>query len=162
MPTRREEYWLAYSAARTLPSASVVLDAGCGPTPHQHVLPAILASMGHGVIAVDRDAPKEGMQPHPAILRGVGDFTQTTFPDSSFDMVCCISVLEHIEPEERLAFAQEAHRALRKGGLLVVTMDECPPQEVVGMFQGFDFGPLEPEPPKHLYPRVAFAVGKKL
>jgi SAM-dependent methyltransferase len=49
------------------------------------------------------------------------DLTATTFPDESFDAIACLSVIEHgVDPE---AFAREASRLLRPGGVVVLSTD---------------------------------------
>jgi ubiquinone/menaquinone biosynthesis C-methylase UbiE len=47
-----------------------------------------------------------------------------TWPDATFDRVCSISVLEHIQPpEEQKKAVQELVRVLKPGGLLILTLD---------------------------------------
>lgn len=49
------------------------------------------------------------------------DLTRTGFPETSFDVATCISVIEHGVDCEK--FLSEASRLLRPGGLLFVTAD---------------------------------------
>jgi SAM-dependent methyltransferase len=60
-------------------------------------------------------------------LRSV-DLTQVPFPDGSFDLVTCVSVLEHI-PNYRGALA-EMVRVLAPGGKLLLTTDISPEKSV--------------------------------
>ncbi len=47
-----------------------------------------------------------------------------TWPDATFDRVCSISVLEHIQPQsEQKAAVQELTRVLKPGGLMILTLD---------------------------------------
>jgi len=60
-----------------------------------------------------------------------GDITSMCYRDGWFDAVACMSVIEHGVPLE--AFAAEAARVLRPGGLLVVSTDyDQSPPDVVG------------------------------
>lgn len=53
-----------------------------------------------------------------------GDARKLPYPDSSFDRVLCISMLEHVK-EGREKILSEMLRVLRPGGLLLLTMDVC-------------------------------------
>ena len=50
-----------------------------------------------------------------------GDLTNTDFPDNFFDVITCISVVEHGVNEEK--YFKEMHRILKKGGLLITSTD---------------------------------------
>lgn len=50
-----------------------------------------------------------------------GDLTNTEFPDNYFDVITCISVIEHGVDEEK--YFKEMHRILKKGGLLITSTD---------------------------------------
>ena len=50
-----------------------------------------------------------------------GDLTNTNFPDNFFDVITCISVIEHGVNEEK--YFKEMHRILKKGGLLITSTD---------------------------------------
>jgi hypothetical protein len=50
-----------------------------------------------------------------------GDLTNTDFPDNFFDIITCISVVEHGVNEEK--YFKEMHRILKKGGLLITSTD---------------------------------------
>jgi SAM-dependent methyltransferase len=52
------------------------------------------------------------------------DMTALDFGDSSFDVLYCLSVFEHLPAEALERACAEAHRVLRPGGRLVVTLDE--------------------------------------
>ena len=52
-----------------------------------------------------------------------GDLTRLPFPDASFDLVSCISVLEHMPPDTRTRGVQEMARVLKPGGQLLLTYD---------------------------------------
>lgn len=103
-----------------------VLDAGSGFT----FLPFLLSErLGASVTCVDASAALE-----PAFRRAAADEHDVRFirgdltaaggvGHSSFDAVLCISVLEHVRRRDRAWVLGELHRALRPGGLLVLTFD---------------------------------------
>lgn len=51
------------------------------------------------------------------------DLTRLPFPDASFDLVSCISVLEHMPPDTRTRGVREMARVLKPGGQLLLTYD---------------------------------------
>ena len=50
-----------------------------------------------------------------------GDLTNTIFPDDYFDIITCLSVIEHGVNED--IYFEEMHRILKKGGLLITSTD---------------------------------------
>ncbi len=65
----------------------------------------------------------------PALLRKYGvtyvraDLTKIPFPAETFDVVTCVSVLEHMPPPARTSGLTEMARVLRPGGRLILTYD---------------------------------------
>jgi len=51
------------------------------------------------------------------------DLTRLPFSDASFDLVSCISVLEHMPADTRVRGVQEMARVLKPGGQLLLTYD---------------------------------------
>ena len=125
-----------------------VLDAGCG----RGVLQYYLGRKGCKVSGCDIDGFRSrrllklqrlaaglGVAPQPDLtsrLRRNGrsfgvdvdyhiePMQRLTWPDATFDRVCSISVLEHIQPqEEQKKAVQELVRVLKPGGLLILTLD---------------------------------------
>lgn len=117
-PSKRWEYPWALERA-DLPPGSRVLDAGCGAS----VLPYYLAAEGHRVAGCDPavEPGRAGCRPH--VDHVSGDLADLPFAGRSFDVVFCISVIEHL-PHGRMPGAmQEMHRVLRPGGKLLLTTD---------------------------------------
>jgi ubiquinone/menaquinone biosynthesis C-methylase UbiE len=115
------------------------LDVGCGFS----LFPMYLAKQGLSVTAIDLDSAEiRILSPFLASLLSarvdyrIGNAVELDFPDNTFDRVYCISVLEHIEEEERngrlvnyhkknldIVAIREMLRVLKPGGLLVITVD---------------------------------------
>lgn len=101
-----------------------VLDVGCGSGASS----AALARMGFHVIGIDpveasvrigtRVVQEYGVGERVTFFVGAGG----TLPiqTGSFDVVLLCAVIEHVPPACRLALLQEAWRALRSGGLLLI------------------------------------------
>jgi len=61
---------------------------------------------------------------HGPVTYMPGDITATEFGDSTFEAIACLSVIEHgVDTDE---FLDEAYRLLRRGGVLVVSIDYWP------------------------------------
>jgi 2-polyprenyl-3-methyl-5-hydroxy-6-metoxy-1,4-benzoquinol methylase len=52
-----------------------------------------------------------------------GDLTALPFRPSAFDIVTCVSVLEHMSPDTRAVGVRDMARVLKPGGRLIVTYD---------------------------------------
>jgi SAM-dependent methyltransferase len=92
-------------------SSLCVLDAGCGRSMH-FVFPKESRIVGIDISPTELDT-------HPHLDEAiVGDVQTHRFPPSSFDVVVCWDVFEHLsEPEEALV---RFHEAVRPGGLVVL------------------------------------------
>lgn len=99
-----------------------ILDIGCGNA--RDILPML--ECGASIVGVDlsegmlqqarRDLAAAGY--HDVRLE-LGDATQLTFPDGTFDKVVCSETIEHI-PEAEKAIG-EMYRVLKPGGSLVIS-----------------------------------------
>jgi SAM-dependent methyltransferase len=127
-----EKNWDHLAAASTIlahtsPSARI-LDAGAEL--YSNVLPALFLCGYRELFGVNlafTDPARRG-----PIRYLPGDLTHTTFPDSFFDAITCLSVIEHGVPLE--AYFREMHRLLRPGGLLITSTDYYPtPIDTRGM-----------------------------
>lgn len=162
-PTRRSEFrWAAHQLEKL--KRGVVLDAGAGFNQEIHVMPYIAGNLGFDVMAVDAEVVALNMAHHPRVLRFCGDLCDLPFPDASYDVWLCVSVLEHMAMPEKQAALKEAFRLLKAGGVALVTTDETEPSQVEKwLFEaGFETGPVDSGRPKApLSPAVAVAIARK-
>ena len=167
LPTRWEEFtWVRVQVLLAQPDAHPldVLDAGTGTDPGAHILPEILATDGHRVIAVDCDDRTLNLPSSPSILRIVDDMRKFThLRHVGVDVYTTVSVVEHMHATERPAVWDEAFRVLRPGGTLIVTADDIPPQELANEIAAANFlvGGEEAFAGKHLNPKVAWVVARR-
>lgn len=99
-----------------MPPGSKILDVGCGPGE----IAAKLIECGYEVWGVD--------VAEPMILRArircgsdrfrVGDIESIPFPDSTFDAVVCLAVIEYLDSDE--AALAQIRRVLKPGGRAVI------------------------------------------
>jgi SAM-dependent methyltransferase len=117
----RPKNWDALGAVATVLAEcgtdARVLDAGSAR--YSSVLPWLrlygLTDLVGNNLEFGRDVHRDG------VLFRYGDITATDFPDSRFDAITCMSVVEHGVPLR--PFLTECARLLRPGGVLVVSTD---------------------------------------
>jgi 2-polyprenyl-6-hydroxyphenyl methylase/3-demethylubiquinone-9 3-methyltransferase len=114
--SRHRNPWLADEITRTLgPAAQRVLDLGCGGG----FLANYLALRGHSVTGIDTTAENlvvaRAHDPTASVRYEVADACALPYADASFDVVCAMDLLEHVDEPERLI--DEVGRVLRPGGL---------------------------------------------
>jgi SAM-dependent methyltransferase len=107
-------------AGLPLPPEPRILDAGCGSGRN-------LAELARFGTAVGLEPSERGAE--VARERGVGEVVEASidtmpFEDASFDLVCLLDVLEHIEDDRRAL--RELRRVARPGGLLLITVPAYP------------------------------------
>jgi SAM-dependent methyltransferase len=92
-----------------LPSATRVLDAGCGE--------GVIVDEYAGRLAI------EGLDPNYSSDHvRTGSLTALPYADASFDRALCLDVLEHLSFEEQPRALAELHRVLRPAGELLVSV----------------------------------------
>jgi SAM-dependent methyltransferase len=103
-------------ATCALPPGAQILDAGCG----SGLMLDELARYGRtaGVDISDHAVATARSRGHANVRRGA--IEQLPFPDSRFDLVTCLDVVEHT-PDDRRTLG-ELRRVTRPGGLLLVTV----------------------------------------
>jgi 2-polyprenyl-6-hydroxyphenyl methylase/3-demethylubiquinone-9 3-methyltransferase len=114
---RHRNPWVADTIASQLgPGAKTVLDLGCGGG----FLTNALAVRGHAVTGVDMEADALAVardhDPTGTVTYEVGDALALPYADASFDVVCAMDLIEHVEHPAQLV--AEAARVLAPGGLL--------------------------------------------
>ncbi|MGA3122869.1 MAG: bifunctional 2-polyprenyl-6-hydroxyphenol methylase/3-demethylubiquinol 3-O-methyltransferase UbiG [Polyangiaceae bacterium] len=108
--------WIATSIDRAFRGRAVrVLDVGCGAG----FLANALVKHGHDVTGIDASEESLAVAARHDETRSVryamGDAARLPFPDASFDVVCAMDFLEHVE--DPAAVVAEAARVLGAGGL---------------------------------------------
>jgi len=109
---------------RSIPSkARKILDVGSTGS----LLPLKLAKQGYNVYSIDS---REYHECHPNLTFMKGDILRSSFPDDFFDLVVCVSTIEHIglgaygdpryENGDKLV-AKEFGRILKEGGTLLLS-----------------------------------------
>lgn len=96
-------------------SPKEILDIGCGAG----FLSNFLAKQGHSVHGIDMsveslEVAKKYDETKSAVYKTANAY-ELPFPDESFDVVCAMDFLEHVEEPDRVI--KEASRVLRPGGV---------------------------------------------
>ena len=126
--SRQWEYLFVYSSIIAYAKKNKkikVLDAGSGITFFPYLL---LTSVKNAqIVCYDYDESLRSMfslvnkNLKKSIQFTTGDIRSLPFKDNTFDVIYCVSVLEHTGEYETII--KEFHRVLKTGGILIVTFD---------------------------------------
>jgi 2-polyprenyl-6-hydroxyphenyl methylase/3-demethylubiquinone-9 3-methyltransferase len=111
---RHRNPWIAERLRERSPSQQRILDIGCGAG----FLSNYLAREGFNVVGLDVSAASlevaRKFDPTNGVNYELGNALELPYPDRSFDAVCAMDLLEHVERPTRVI--SEAARVLRPNG----------------------------------------------
>ena len=105
------------TVARIIPT-DYVLDAGCGVGGSSNWLAGNIGCKVVGIDITESQLEKARQHAYPGVEFFSMDFCNTTFPDSTFDVVWAIESSCHAQ--DKADFVREAYRILKTGGRLAV------------------------------------------
>jgi ubiquinone/menaquinone biosynthesis C-methylase UbiE len=114
------EYPWAFTHSR-LRSGMRVLDAGAGYSAFLLYLAEIVPNAEYHAADPVYDFHTPAQLPHVRISKRAME--ELDYPDNHFDLVFCLSVIEHLNIEVRRAAIRQLARCLRPGGRVVLTVD---------------------------------------
>jgi len=97
------------SIARYVSASKSVLDVGCGEQPMR----GLIEKYGGAYIGVDISQNQQGS------VAVISSINKVSFHNSTFDLILCTEVLEHVSDTYSLFF--ELSRLLRPGGIIILT-----------------------------------------
>jgi SAM-dependent methyltransferase len=118
-------HWMAKHLGTLIGRKSRILDAGSGATFFPYFVPTEIPHVR--VNCCDTDASLRDVFAHinsrsmNQVEFEVQDIRDMSFPDDCFDVISCISVLEHLNEVDTAI--REFHRVLRQEGMLILTFD---------------------------------------
>jgi 2-polyprenyl-3-methyl-5-hydroxy-6-metoxy-1,4-benzoquinol methylase len=124
-PYRQWEYASLFRVLGDSLDGRTFLDVGGAGSP----LPCLLAENGARGVALDLQPLLVELSNHISHVRGldlkaeVADAVTLSGRSAEFDVVICISVLEHVPPANRQRLLRNVSRTLKPGGLLYLTFD---------------------------------------
>jgi SAM-dependent methyltransferase len=102
---RRRRYEL-FVEVMTLRPTDTILDVGCGGGGA-----LMMFNSTNSIVGLDLDAKnRASVERHPNATFTVGDARELPFDDGAFEIVFCNSLIEHVEPVDRQAVADEIRR----------------------------------------------------
>jgi len=107
-----------------------VLEAGCGAGRFTELLVAAGAEVHAVDLSVAVEANRLNVGDHPNYAVAQADILSLPFPSDSFDVVCCLGVLQHLPSPER--GIESLWTRVRPGGLLVIDHYRWDLRQLVG------------------------------
>ncbi len=143
--------WIAEEIRKKHPEAPVsILDIGCGAG----LLTNALALEGHAVSGIDLSEESLKIARNKDLTQKVryevANAYELPFPDASFDVVCAMDILEHVENPNKLI--QEASRVLKKNGLFFFHTFNRNPLSYIVIIKGVDWCVQNAPKNMHVYP----------
>jgi 2-polyprenyl-6-hydroxyphenyl methylase/3-demethylubiquinone-9 3-methyltransferase len=141
--------WVCKTIREKTHSSCDILDVGCGGG----LLSVPLALEGHHVTGIDLSEPSLAFARKKDITQSVrfqqADAQQLPFPDSSFDVVCAMDLLEHVPCAKEVV--QEASRVLRPGGIFFFHTFNKTPLSYLLIIKGVEWFVKNTPKDMHLY-----------
>jgi len=142
--------WVISSIHDEIGKRVQVLDIGCGAG----FLCNALAEKGHNVVGIDTSEESlkiaEELDETKTVLYHKADAYSLPFEDTSFDVVCAMDVLEHVEEPEKII--EEASRVLRPNGLFFFHTFNRNPLSYLVIIKGVEWFVQNTPPHMHVYP----------
>ncbi len=139
--------WILETVARTLGPGKKILDIGCGGG----FLTNALAQVGHNAVGVDLSNNSlkiaQAKDTTQKALYIQADALHLPFAEKSFDVVCAMDLLEHVE--EPAGVIREASRVLKEGGLFFFHTFNRNPLSWLFVIKGVEW--WLPNTPRHLH-----------
>jgi 2-polyprenyl-6-hydroxyphenyl methylase / 3-demethylubiquinone-9 3-methyltransferase len=139
--------WILETVEKILGPGKKILDIGCGGG----FLTNALAQVGHDAVGVDlSNNSLKIAQAKDATKKAVyiqADALHLPFPEKSFDVVCAMDLLEHVEQPAEVI--REASRVLKKGGLFFFHTFNRNPLSWLFVIKGVEW--WMPNTPRHLH-----------
>jgi len=139
--------WILETVEKILGPGKKILDIGCGGG----FLTNALAQAGHDAVGVDlSNNSLKIAQAKDATQRALyiqADALRLPFPEKSFDVVCAMDLLEHVEQPAEVI--REASRVLKEGGLFFFHTFNRNPLSWLFVIKGVEW--WMPNTPRHLH-----------
>jgi 2-polyprenyl-6-hydroxyphenyl methylase/3-demethylubiquinone-9 3-methyltransferase len=141
--------WICQVVQEHFDRPVAALDVGCGAGFLTHAL----AGRGHRVTGLDLSASSlqiaQSSDPTGSAQYVVGSATALPFADQSFEVVCAMDLLEHVEDPQRVI--AEASRVLKPGGLFFFHTFNRNPLSWLIILKGVDWFVPAAIPNMHVY-----------